>query len=894
MQDVVARILHLEDGVDDAFFVENALRDDQIQGELRRVDTAETFRQGLLEFEPDLIIADYQLPDIDGMEALAMSRQLRPDTPFIFVSGYLGEEVAAATLREGATDYVLKDRMARLPAAVRRALQEAKERAKLAAAQASVARNDDLHRAVAEMTTDFAYSVEVSEGRLQLEWITGAFGSITGYDLKDATVDLLRDMLHPDDRKATEERFLSVAKADVRDVQFRIITRSGEERWLRAGARALLDEQGRLIRVYGAAQDITQLREAGEGLEHLSSLLRSTVEAAGAGILVTGLDGAILYSNEVILKMWGLSRAELAAFNRTEFLEWASAQVKDPETYVARGLTPVGDSDEVELLDGRIFERTIKARRANGKDAGMVISIRDVTDARRTTTLLAEAERIGGMGSWELDLLSGGLLWSENQYALFGVSSDSFEPSMAAALELIHPDDRWISTSSLQDLPPDPGPITMSYRIILPDGSTRTIRTSGEIEQDDAGTPIRIRGISIDITDWEAAREELRDSKEVHSELIERIPAVVYEAKPGAGARQWSYVSPQIKGLLGYAPQEWMADPELWAACLHPEDRDRVLLAQEEHWTAPQTAGVDSTVSSEYRLTARDAREVWIRDEAVIIRDESGEAITKRGIIVDVTEEKQAEENLRQSVAALQRSDDERRRLLDRMFAVQEEERHKIAGDIHDDSVQVMAAAALRLDMLRMKIDDPEQLAMIDKLSSTVRTSVDRLRRLMFELRPPALDREGLAIAVQTYLGRVEEESDLTTELSCRLSREPPEQVRLVLYRVVQEAMTNARKHSGAKHVSVRLEEVAETVVATISDDGRGFEMGDSLESPPGHLGISAMRERTIQAGGELSIRTAPGEGTTVEVRLPQSATVALPPYAASRPAPQESSSIRL
>jgi signal transduction histidine kinase len=287
---------------------------------------------------------------------------------------------------------------------------------------------------------------------------------------------------------------------------------------------------------------------------------------------------------------------------------------------------------------------------------------------------------------------------------------------------------------------------------------------------------------------------------------------------------------------------------------------------------------VDSTVSTEYRLTARDGRQIWIRDEAVIVRDETGLPITMRGVIVDVTEEKQAEEDLRQSVAALRRSDDERRRLLDRMFAVQEEERHKIAGDIHDDSVQVMAAAALRLDMLRTKVQDPEQLGMIDRLTTTVRTSIDRLRRLMFELRPPALDREGLAAAVQTYLGRVEEESEMDTELMNLLTEEPPERVRLVLYRVVQEAMTNARKHSEAKLVSVRLEDKDDSVIATITDDGRGFEMGDSIESPAGHLGISAMRERTTQAGGQLSLRTAPGEGTTVEVRLPLHVTVEMPP----------------
>jgi PAS domain S-box-containing protein len=881
MRDVFARILHLEDGDDDAYFVEQALRGDSILGELRRVENAEAFRLALQEFQPDLILADYQLPDMDGMEALAMRGELRPDTPFIFVTGYLGEEVAAGTLKEGATDYVLKDRLTRLPSAVRRALREAEEREQLAVAQASLVRDEHLHRAVAEMTTDFAYSVEIADDGITLEWITGAFNSITGYLAEDATTELLREMVHPDDREVTEERFLSAVQGDVRDVQFRIITRSGEERWLRVCARPVVDEEGRLVRVFGAAQDITKLRDAAAGLEHLSSLLRSTVEAAGAGILVTDLEGNILYNNDLILEMWGISRERLSTFNRTELLQWSATQVKDPEEYLERGLRLVGETDEIELLDGRIYERTINERRANGKEAGMVISARDVTQARRTTTLLAEAERIGGLGSWEADLLSGELRWSDNQYALYGVSRETFDVSMSAFLGLLHPEDRASISAQMSDLGAMPNPLRLSFRAVLPDGRIRTISSSIEMERDEANLPVRLRGTDIDISDWEAAREALRDSEDRHRELIERIPAVVYEAKPGA-ARHWSYVSPQIETLLGYAPHEWMGDPELWATCLHPEDRAGVLQAQDEHWAAPpSTPGVDSTVSTEYRLTARDGRQIWIRDEAVIVRDESGLPITMRGVIVDVTEEKRAEEDLRHSVAALQRSDDERRRLLDRMFAVQEEERHKIAGDIHDDSVQVMAAAALRLDMLRTKVQDPEQLTMIDRLTTTVRTSIDRLRRLMFELRPPALDREGLAAAVQTYLGRVEEESELDTELKNLLTEEPPERVRLVLYRVVQEAMTNARKHSEATLVRVRLEEKDDSVVATITDNGRGFEMGDSIESPAGHLGISAMRERTTQAGGQLSLRTAPGEGTTVEVRLPLTASSETPPLAA-------------
>jgi PAS domain S-box-containing protein len=153
------RILHLEDSQQDAELVEATLAGDGLDVEVVRVDTATGFRAALESGSFDLIFADYNLPMFDGMSAQIVAAQLRPDVPFIFLSGSIGEELAVERLKAGATDYVLKDRMARLPSAVRRALAEAAERAERRRAEEKVRRlNTELERRVIERTIALAES----------------------------------------------------------------------------------------------------------------------------------------------------------------------------------------------------------------------------------------------------------------------------------------------------------------------------------------------------------------------------------------------------------------------------------------------------------------------------------------------------------------------------------------------------------------------------------------------------------------------------------------------------------------------------------------------------------------------------------------------------------------
>jgi signal transduction histidine kinase len=209
----------------------------------------------------------------------------------------------------------------------------------------------------------------------------------------------------------------------------------------------------------------------------------------------------------------------------------------------------------------------------------------------------------------------------------------------------------------------------------------------------------------------------------------------------------------------------------------------------------------------------------------------------------------------------------ERRSLMANLVHAQEEERRKIAADIHDDSIQAMTAVSLRLQQLRRLVTTDDQQQLIARLDEAVCESITRLRRLLFDLRPPMLDRTGLGPAVRELLERLRSDMEIEYELEDRNGAEPSGEVGIELYRIAQEALANVRKHSGAKRVEVSLQRVESGIHVRVADDGVGFDV--SADGRPGHLGLVAMRERATIGGGWFTVDSTPGHGTLVDFWLP-------------------------
>lgn len=201
--------------------------------------------------------------------------------------------------------------------------------------------------------------------------------------------------------------------------------------------------------------------------------------------------------------------------------------------------------------------------------------------------------------------------------------------------------------------------------------------------------------------------------------------------------------------------------------------------------------------------------------------------------------------------------------------AAQEEERRRIAEDVHDDVVQVMAAVNMRLELLRRRLEDPAHQAIADDVQATVEQAIKRLRTLIFDLSPPALERYGLAAAVRMKLEQFEIEGSFDIELEAEVETEPEPAVRVLIYRITQEALANVRKHARAKKVTVSMREDDAGILVKIGDDGVGFSVPVATDINVGHLGFRTMRDRAEEAGGWFKAASMPGKGSTISFWLP-------------------------
>jgi len=227
---------------------------------------------------------------------------------------------------------------------------------------------------------------------------------------------------------------------------------------------------------------------------------------------------------------------------------------------------------------------------------------------------------------------------------------------------------------------------------------------------------------------------------------------------------------------------------------------------------------------------------------------------------------RQADWEQEQTLHRLQEVNEARQGLLQRLSSVVEEERKRIANDIHDSSLQVLAGLGMRLQLVAERVDDPDQKKSLREMTPALADAGRRLRRLIFDLRPDTLEL-GLGPALRFYFEQTSTGVDPEFAIDSQLSKEPPAETRLMVYRACQEALNNVRKHAQASRVTVSLEEVDDGIGVLIHDDGVGFDV--STGSQPGHIGLVAMRERIQIAGGRFSISSAPGQGTTVQFWVP-------------------------
>jgi PAS domain S-box-containing protein len=308
----------------------------------------------------------------------------------------------------------------------------------------------------------------------------------------------------------------------------------------------------------------------------------------------------------------------------------------------------------------------------------------------------------------------------------------------------------------------------------------------------------------------------------------------------------FTYVGEKAADLLGYPAEDW-CQPDFWPAHLHPEDRSRVIAKCHESSTA-----LDN-YEFECRMIARDGRVVWLHNLITVTR-ENGSPQTIRGFSIDITESKENETALRN--------------LTGRLINAQEEERRRVARELHDDLNQRMALLSIALGQLT-KIKEPVDLGRrLKSVQNQAREISADIHRLSYKLHPSKLDYLGLAPAVKSLCQEISALGDLEVEFQQGdLPEDLPKDVTLCVFRIAQEALRNCAKHSGADSAQVMLEASSEGIRLRVSDRGSGFDT--ESEATKKGLGFTSMRERLRIVGGKMDVRSQPMHGTVIEVSVP-------------------------
>ncbi|HVO83282.1 MAG TPA: PAS domain S-box protein, partial [Syntrophobacteria bacterium] len=363
---------------------------------------------------------------------------------------------------------------------------------------------------------------------------------------------------------------------------------------------------------------------------------------------------------------------------------------------------------------------------------------------------------------------------------------------------------------------------------------------------------------AMDITDLKLAEEALRQSEAKYRTLLEQIPAVTYTAALDEGSSTL-YVSPQIEGLVGFSQAEYAADPDIWRKQIHPEDRERVL---DEVHRAHQGG---EALHTEYRMLTRMGELIWVRDEALIVRDDSGRPLFLQGIMFDVTAHKAAEAKVHLYQRQL-------RTLASELLFTEERERRRLATDLHDSIGQALAISKLKLDALRTAVLSSPLALDLEEVCGLLDGTIQQTRSLTFELSPPVLYELGLVPALESLVEQVERRYNLRIHFM-EDSRPKPvsEDLAVLLFRTVQELLVNVVKHANAQKARVAVVRDGDRIRIRVEDNGIGFDPAeiDSHEDRARRFGLFSIKERLHHLGGRVEIESSPGRGTQVSLTAP-------------------------
>jgi PAS domain S-box-containing protein len=735
------------------------------------------------------------------------------------------------------------------------------------AAQAQEVQTSEYFRQVADFLQDVLLlgNADLS----QVLFVNRAYEAIWGR----AVESLYRDArswlegVHPDDRQHVQNALRSLLDGERFDyLECRVVRPDGSISWVRLRARPVFDSQGHPYRIVGSFHEFTMRKRAEENVKQAENRIRLIINTIPTMVWTIQPNGTVDFVNQRWMDYTGLTLEE---------------EVEDPTDVVhPEDLPRVMEKWLADMAAGQPSEDEMRLRRADGEYRWFLIRTAPLRDEQGNVIKwygvsidIEDRKQAESQARTLLDAIPQ-QIWSGPPDGTIDYCNERWRFDTGLGLEdvrdegwlsIIHPDDRDLVLKAWHNSVANGTPYEQEERHKRADGTYRWFLSRGVPLRNPEGRVVRWYGTNTDIQDRKQAEEALRSSERQQRQIaaqLEKERARLVEAQEVAKIGSWEadletlnvIWSEQTHRIFETDPSSFHPTRPKFREFIHPDDRAKV----DEAFDASLNKRSPFTV--EYRIVMPDGRVKILEEHWQAFHDANGKPVRVSGTCRDITERVRAEEELQ--------------RLSGKLLRLQDEARRKIARDLHDSTGQELVALATMLGQLRSSIPSKERKAR--RVLSECRALADKcirdVRTLSYVLHPPALDAAGLGDAIRDYVKGFSKRTGIQVELELpprigRLARD----IELVLFRVVQESLTNIQRHSGSQEAKIRVNRNSHLILE-ISDFGRGVSVFKKKGKEEARLevgvGIPSMQERVKLVGGRLEIDSTDA-GTSVRVTIP-------------------------
>ena len=699
-------------------------------------------------------------------------------------------------------------------------------------------------------------AVEDLEGKLLLA--NPALCSMLGYSESELLAMSCSEFANPEDSE-DDWALLQQLRAGVIDkysLEKRYVRKDGARFWGRLNVSLLTGGEGGSSPLFSAfVEDITERKRAEEDLTEVQRL-------AGFGSWQwDAKTDQVIWSKEIYLRIGydpNLPAPRLGEQARLFTAESWDRLQRAVEEAVQAGTSYELDVELVGLKSATQWAtaRGEPVRDASGQIVGLRGTIQDITERKRTEVALRESEQrfrlavqAGRMYAFDWDVVTDVIVRSIESVHILNWTNPERDTGREFHAR-IHPDDRALYAAMEARLTPENPTYQISFRTLRPDGTATWFEDTGRASFDAHGKMVRVIGMVADITERKRAEQAMRESEDRLRLLLDSTAEAIYGIDL---EHRCTFCNPACLRTLGYERTDELLGKNMHDL-IHHKRADGPSFPVEEcrvHQVIRTEEGVHAEDEVLWRANGTSfPAEYWChpqhREHEVI-----GAVVT----FIDITERKLAEA----AVANVSR----------KLLEAQEQERMRIGRELHDDIGQRLALLAVELRRLQNdSVTSPDVRSRMGELQKQTAAIAVDIQSLSHELHSAKLQYLGIASAMRGFCQEFGEQQRVEIEFNVHDLPAPlSADTSLCLFRVLQEALHNSAKHSGARHFEVRLWGATDEIHLTVKDSGAGFDLDIAKESRG--LGLISMEERLKLLNGTLAIESQSNRGTTIHARVP-------------------------